>query len=99
MSEIIDGSPEEINTVHVETGMSAMMLAASGGLSGFVRKLGEHAYVLDFSHRDLSGRDLLDCAMLSDDPEVIEQVLDLFNKYAPYVLNNPPEPPSNGEGS
>lgn len=91
--DIISEQPEAINTEHAPTQMNAAMLAAYGRLKSIFDTLihlgGSH---LRFDHTDIDGDDLQEIAFSTLDPGIIDAVQNAYEKHAPHIINNWPEP-------
>jgi len=81
-----------VNSIHEPSGMNAPMLAAAGRLPTFLEEILRVGSVVDFAHQSKGGHDLLGAAMMSSDPEIIEQAQSALEQFAPHIINNWPEP-------
>ena len=85
-------SPGCVNDLHERSGMNAAMLAAQSAMPTYLEQILAHSRYLNFGAVDRAGRDLLTVAFVSKDREVIEMTTDAYERHAPHVLNNWPEP-------
>ncbi len=84
--------PSCVNQLHHDSGMNASMLCAQSVMPDFLDEILKYASYQDFSTCDATGRDLLEFAMSSNDPETIEAVTGAYEMHARHIINNWPEP-------
>lgn len=88
ITALLAEDPSCINAVHEVSGMNAMMLAVYGNMEGTVDKFLEHAHLLDFSHREKYGEDLMLVAMGAHSDHNMRAVFDAYEAHAVHLLNN-----------
>lgn len=76
----IEVDKKAVNHRHSISGVTAIMLAAAGQLGDYVAILCEHPEIIDFEAQNLKGEDLLTVAMRSKNPEILETILDAYDK-------------------
>jgi len=81
-----------LNDFNPTDGASAAMIIVQLGQNTIFDSMMDNAQSIDFTHRDINGRDLLDCAFQSGDNEVTKRVIEAFRRWAPHLVNNWPEP-------
>jgi hypothetical protein len=85
--------PDAINTLNGSGRLNAAMLAAFGGLSDYIDDMMELAGSrLDFRHRNHRGLDLMEIAFNSLHGPTIDAVQRAYERHAPHIVNNWPEP-------
>lgn len=85
--------PNCVNAVHEASGMSASMLCVYGRLSAFFDILVDSAgRLIDFSHTDLDGDDLMSISIGTLDSSLMNKVQSAYERFSPQDINNWPEP-------
>lgn len=88
----LDNDPHCVNSIHEESQMNAPMLAAFGNLPSYLDEMLVYGHLIDFKYATPDGNDLLDAALMSLNQSVINKVKGAYEKFAPQILNNWPEP-------
>ena len=93
VGEILKSNPNAINSINEPNGMNAAMLAAYGRLHEiFDTLIATSGHLLDFHHTDIVGDDLLAVALGTLDAPLVDKVQNAFERHAPHIINNWPEP-------
>lgn len=93
VGEIIESDPDAINAIHDVSGMNAAMISVYGRLDEiFDLLISSAGHLLDFSHTDLDGDDLLAISISTLDRELVDKVQAAYEAHAIHIINNWPEP-------
>jgi hypothetical protein len=94
VEQILAEDPNQINSVDFVTGQNAAMLCVSGRMPKLSAEVLQHAHALDLRHLDRFGHDLLDVAGLTGSEELVDLVLEVYERSGKHLLNNWPDEPS-----
>lgn len=92
VGEALEEDSFAVQSIHEPSNMNATMLAANGCLPDILSMLLNYASYIDFRHKDMLGRNLLDVASDSLDDQVYSLVGKAYKIFAPHLINNWPEP-------
>ncbi len=92
-TQALHADPKAVNHIHSSTGMSAIMLAASGQLVEYVAKLTAEPTLIDFEHRDNDDLDLISVVMRCKNEQIMDAVLSAYNHLgSPSSASDPAAP-------